>query len=110
MSAFQTQWTQFTGWLFREQHKQQAREISARMQKVFTEHPQAGGETYWEHLLFTLKITTRLMFSSVALLIHGIFPFLFTRTTSIQVEKIWAIMRSRITQQRREEIIQTWHI
>lgn len=64
--------------------------------KLFTEHPHATGETYAQHLRFTLRIALRLLFCGFILIIHGLFPFLFTRTTSKRVEVIYAIMKTRI--------------
>ena len=100
----------FWQWLLQDRHKQHVRVMAAQVEHAFTEHPRQTGETYLKHLWFTLKMTMRLAYSSFVLLIHGIFPFLFTKTASSQVEIIWAIMRSRIPEQRREELKQTWHI
>lgn len=97
-------------WVFQDAHKQRASELKDQVERAFTEHPQDTGETYGEHLLFTVKMTGRLIYSSTVLMIHGLFPFLCTRTASMQIEKIYGIMRSRIPQNRREEINQGFDI
>lgn len=91
-------------WLCQDAHKQRAVEIKEQVERAFTEHPQDTGETYSEHLLFTAKMTGRLVYSSAVLMLHGVLPFLCTRTASQQIEKIYAIMRSRIPQSRRDEL------
>ncbi len=97
-------------WLLQDAHKQRAAELKDEVTRAFTEHPQDTGETYGEHLLFTVKMTGRLFYSSVVLLIHGLLPFLCTRTASMQIEKIYGIMRSRIPQSRRDEINRSFDI
>lgn len=97
-------------WVFQDAHKERAREIKDQVERAFTEHPQDTGETYSEHLLFTIKMTGRLLYSSTVLMIHGLLPFLCTRTASMQIEKIYGIMRSRIPQSRRDEINRSFDI
>jgi hypothetical protein len=89
-------------WLTRDEHKARARELRDQMEKAFTEHPQEAGETYLEHLWFTTQMTGRLIYSSIVILLHGIFPFILTTAASAQLERIYAIMRSRIPAARRE--------
>ncbi len=108
-NTLEIQWNKAKQWVLRDQHKRRVRVMSAKVERAFTDHPKEAGETYLEHLWFTLKMTARLGYGSLALLFHGIFPFLFTRTASAQVEKIWLIMRSRIPEERREEIIKNRH-
>lgn len=103
-AAFKKAYDSAHAWLLQDAHKQRAAEIKGQVGRAFTEHPQDTGETYTEHLWFTITMTGRLFYSSVVLLVHGIFPFLCTRTASMQIEKIYAIMRSRIPQHRRDEL------
>lgn len=63
--------------------------------QLFNRHPKEAGETYSEHLRFTLGMAARFFYCGLALLIHGIFPFWFTRTGSTQTEKLHGIMRER---------------
>lgn len=91
---------QTTAWIFRERHVQALRSLQA----LFTAHPHEAGETYWGHFLFTAKMGVRFAYVSFVILMHGIFPFLFTRTGSTQVEKLYGIMKSRIPKSRLEEL------
>lgn len=95
-------------WLLKDSNRKRAEIFRQQVDKAFLEHPREAGETYLQHLWFTLKMTLRLAYSAVVLLIHGICPILFTRTASSQMETIYAIMRSRIPEKRREEIKQDW--
>ncbi|MFO1242787.1 MAG: DUF6356 family protein [Rickettsiales bacterium] len=97
-------------WVMQEEHQRKAKEIKDQVEKAFTEHPQQTGETYLEHLKFTIKMTSRLFYTSVVLFTHGVFPFLFTREASLQIEKVYGIMKSRIPKKRLEEIDLTWDI
>lgn len=46
--------------------------------KKFTDHPASTNETYWQHLWFTTKVSLQLIKISLAILTHGLMPFLFT--------------------------------
>lgn len=63
--------------------------------KAFTEHPAAAGETYWQHLLFTLGMGARLMFAGFVILLHGILPFALTYTGSKHLKKCNKILSER---------------
>jgi hypothetical protein len=62
---------------------------------VFTEHPKATGETYGEHALFTLRTGLLLAYCGIIILVHGILPFMFTRTASRHLDKLNAAMKKR---------------
>lgn len=91
-------------WLTRAEHKQKATEMAQEVNRAFTEHPHDTGETYWQHLWFTVRMGARLLYGMLVLTIHGLFPFLLTREGSKQIEKIYRIMKSRIPQSRRDQI------
>lgn len=61
----------------------------------FTEHPHATNETYLQHLAFTLGMGGKLLGTGLIVLVHGFLPFLFTRTASQQMQRIWRIMSHR---------------
>lgn len=61
----------------------------------FTEHPRLANETYFQHLGFTLGMAGRLIVCSFALIIHGLFPFLCTHTTSRQMAQCQKILDDR---------------
>ncbi|MDF3024462.1 MAG: hypothetical protein K0R10_1823 [Alphaproteobacteria bacterium] len=58
------------------------------IRKLFIEHCHDTGETYFQHLLFTIKTAATLVYSGFALIIHGVFPFLFTTTASTNIKKL----------------------
>lgn len=91
-------------WLGSEENKQKARELRKDALRAFTDHPHETGETYFEHLWFTLKMSARFLFTLIVLTIHGIFPFLLMRTASAQIEQMYRIMRSRVPKARRDAI------
>ncbi len=93
-----------TTWLRREENRAKARELRAEVRKAFVEHPEETGETYLQHLWFTAKMASRLLYAMTVLLIHGIFPFLLMRAASQQIELIYGIIKQRIPKSRREAI------
>ena len=62
----------------------------------FTAHPQETGETYLQHLRFTSKMSFHLLYVGLVIMVHGLFPFLFTRKASTEVIKIFHVMKKRI--------------
>jgi hypothetical protein len=91
-------------WHFGSAKRQKANHLRNEVEKAFTTHPAQTGETYWQHLHFTVIMTVRLLFSALVLLLHGILPFLCTRTASRQVEIIYRLMRQRIPKHRHMKI------
>ena len=69
--------------------------------KAFTEHPASVGETYGEHLVMASGFGVRMVIGGLACILHGIFPFLFVKTGSKQIESLHGEMitnRSRLPQ------------
>lgn len=91
-------------WISREQYKEKAQKLRLEVEKAFIDHPQSAGETYFEHMAFTMRMAGRFFYASSAIVVHGVFPFLCTRTASTQIEQLYRIMKTRIPKQRREEI------
>lgn len=58
------------------------------MKKLFTQHPESIGETYFEHFKFAFKSGCLLTFAGIACIIHSIFPFLFITTASTTMANI----------------------
>jgi len=52
------------------------------LRKLFNDHPETVGETYWQHMGMAFSFAGTMIFSGFACLIHGIFPFLFLKTGS----------------------------
>ena len=71
-------------------------ELGVEVNRAFTTHPKSIGETYLQHLWFTTRMSLRLIVTGLALLLHGLFPFLFTGTASREFDAIYNIMRKRI--------------
>jgi hypothetical protein len=88
----------------RPQYEQKAREIREDVERAFTEHPHMTGETYLEHLWFTVRMAGRFLYTTTVLVIHGIFPFLLTKAASKEIEAIYKIMRNRVPKARRDVI------
>ncbi len=103
-------WEKLCTWLGREESRAKARELRAEVVKAFTEHPEATGETYWQHLWFTSSMSARFLFTTIVIMIHGIFPFLLTRAASNQTEAIYRIMKERIPKSRRDVIDLDYHV
>jgi hypothetical protein len=69
------------------------------LEDLFTDHPRSVGETYFEHMESSWSFGARMMLAAMACLIHGIFPFLFTRTGSSAIRSLYNDMltnRSRV--------------
>jgi hypothetical protein len=52
------------------------------MANPFTDHPNAVGESYFDHLGQASGIGGQMILGGLACLMHGLFPFLFTKTGS----------------------------
>lgn len=91
-------------WVGRAEHRAYMRNLWLNVARVFTQHPHDTGESYLQHLWFTLRMATRLFYTLLVLMIHGFFPFLLTRAASMQIEVIYRIIKTRIPQSRREAI------
>jgi Family of unknown function (DUF6356) len=50
--------------------------------RLFTEHPESVGETYFQHLVAAGGFGLRMVLGGLACLLHGVLPFLFERTGS----------------------------
>ncbi len=64
--------------------------------RAFKEHPAEAGENYWQHLRFTLLMAARLIAVGGMLLIHGLLPFLFCKTSSKECDKINRTIQARM--------------
>ena len=52
------------------------------MSKLFTAHPEAVGESYFEHMAFALKFSGRLFCAAFAAFAHGFVPGVCETTAS----------------------------
>jgi hypothetical protein len=58
------------------------------MRNPFTEHPESVGESYVEHMGVAFGFALRLFGAALACFVHGLLPFLFTRTGSTTVTRL----------------------
>ena len=56
---------------------------------LFTAHPASVDESFGEHFLFALKFAGLLFAAAGAALIHAILPFMFEKTASKIVAKLY---------------------
>jgi len=54
--------------------------------KLFTQHPREQGMTYVGHLIHVLKNSSKFAIYACILLVHGVFPFLWTTYVSDRVD------------------------
>lgn len=66
-----------------------------RLQVLFTEHPATVGETYFRHLLTAGAFALRLLWISLACLVHAVLPFLFVHTGSDGISRLHQQMTER---------------
>lgn len=67
-----------------------------KLKEDFTEHPEAVGETYLEHMWCCVRTSFSLFCIIIVLLIHGLFPFLFERTGSSLISELHDTMQKRV--------------
>lgn len=59
-----------------------------KMMQCFTSHPHSVNESYFVHLCRSLLLSAMSLMAGVYLLLHAIFPFLFTNCGSKIIAKI----------------------
>jgi len=57
--------------------------------KLFTKHPKSIGESYWEHFKTATVFSGWLILAGIVCAVHAILPFLFTKTASKIVKKLY---------------------
>ncbi len=50
--------------------------------KLFTEHPNSVGETYFEHMASAVSFSARMFVGAICCLLHAVFPFICVRAGS----------------------------
>ena len=56
------------------------------IKRAFTEHPATVGESYWQHLGQASSFGASMLIGGAACLLHGLFPFAFTKSGSRRIE------------------------
>jgi hypothetical protein len=72
------------------------------MQHLFKDHPASVGESYFEHMGVAFGFATRLLAAAFACFVHGLLPFVFTKTGSNAVKRLHDEM---LTPRRRARVI-----
>ena len=54
----------------------------------FTSHPRDVGESYGEHFGVAMRFSAAMIAGGLACAVHGVLPFLFTRTGSQTVRRL----------------------
>jgi uncharacterized protein YjeT (DUF2065 family) len=62
---------------------------------IFTKHLHDADENYFEHLAYTAWVSVRLIAAGLVILIHGIFPFVFTYMGSKMLNDLHAELAAR---------------
>ena len=65
------------------------------MDNPFTKHPKEIGESYLRHMSYAILFSIKLIYLSITVLIHSIFPFLFKTTTTDGLNKLNNKMNAR---------------
>lgn len=60
-----------------------------RLTSLFTEHPASVGETYVQHLGSATRFSLAMFGAGLCCLLHGLLPFLFVRTGSSTVTRLY---------------------
>ncbi|MEM8877409.1 MAG: DUF6356 family protein [Pseudomonadota bacterium] len=58
------------------------------LRAYFTEHPESVGESYFEHMATAFSFGSRMLYAGLACLMHGLLPFLFTKTGSAMISRL----------------------
>jgi Family of unknown function (DUF6356) len=66
------------------------------LKRLFTDHPEAVGETYGEHRAVAMSFAVPLLLAGLAALVHAFLPFLFATTASSTVKRLHARMTNRV--------------
>lgn len=69
--------------------------------KLFTEHPKSVGESYFEHLRAAGSFSVGLFGAALCCAVHALFPFLFEKTGSAMIERLYdrmCVNRTRLQQ------------
>ncbi len=69
------------------------------LKRLFTEHPDAVGESYVEHMQVALSFAGPLLVAGLSALVHAVLPFLCVTTASTTVKRLHARMVNRVPKQ-----------
>ena len=69
--------------------------MSTRIAKLFTDHPAAVDETYFEHMAFAGRFAGLLFLAGTMALVHAFLPFLFEKSASGIVRRLYERTHNR---------------
>jgi hypothetical protein len=69
--------------------------VTTRFAKLFTDHPETVGETYFGHMAFAAWFASRLFMAGGAALVHAFLPFLFETTASRIIRELYERTHNR---------------
>ena len=67
----------------------------SKFTELMTAHPASVDESYGEHFLFALRFSGTLMLAAGAALVHAVLPFLFEKTASQIVARLYQRTHNR---------------
>jgi len=73
------------------------------MPHLFKDHPASVGESYFEHMGVAFGFAARLLAAALACFVHGLLPFLFSKTGSSAVKRLHHEMITGRSAQHRSE-------
>jgi len=73
------------------------------MRHLFKDHPASVGESYFEHMGVAFGFAARLLAAALACFVHGLLPFLFSKTGSSAVKRLHHEMITGRSAQHRSE-------
>ncbi|MEX0345384.1 MAG: DUF6356 family protein [Rhizobiaceae bacterium] len=69
--------------------------MTARIVKLMTDHPASVEESYFEHMAFAARFSISLAAAAGAALVHAFLPFLFEKTASNIVRRLYERTHNR---------------
>ena len=65
------------------------------MKNIFNDHPNAVGETYFQHFFKACGFGIKLILMAVRVFVHAIFPWCFEHTTSDEISELNDVLQNR---------------
>jgi len=65
------------------------------MKNIFKDHPNAVGETYFQHFFKACSFGIKLILIAARVFVHAIFPWCFEYSTSDRISKLHNVLQNR---------------
>ncbi|MEO3997352.1 DUF6356 family protein [Mesorhizobium sp. CAU 1732] len=69
--------------------------MTTRIARLFTQHPETVGESYFGHMAFAAWFSSRLLMAAGAAIVHAFLPFLFETTASRIIRELYERTHNR---------------